>query len=643
MIDYERDYNSSVMSPNDSISANNSYLPMNKSKCTSKYVKLNLKSMSDCLDNVSIHVNKYKLDKVKTNIQQITRLKSMLTSLEEQDLGIMQCNKDQLERNIKNHKEKIISKIVDYISSVIEFLDDLVEKYKEYISQIFGKLHSKIKIRAVEPGELYLDTRFVYDLARLLNAAQNSALDDNFCCDVVDENVDESTDNIFDKDCCVKNNGPMLNMDQCNKTYSAIFKHLMKNLREEHFYDNPGMCDSWSQKLVNIIDVMNKLQKDLNKEIDDINTRYINVSGPHADPDKARAPLRKNEDTGLFYENCCIDEDKLKKVMRNKYCETPQEVDTDPSELASFLAGEKKYRDFKDSLCKQILSLRTLPNFLETKMPIMLPCMFYNREKNVQKTLSLFACLIKARKYLFAIKILEHISKDLSRESPDPDVTLKSYLMKYCFEKDDKGFVDLNYENTQYLVNLGNVYDSIKTDDYDAAAYDYPDRDALRADRNNNSFFLISKGPSSSDDVFYIALRGSSYNDLKFHNESVYYENILTRLFSSKRNEKSFTNWNPKMFDALNCEYDKQVKYEGKIKYVLVNNGLVLNGLDSELATDTEYNADQGNLNIICKVAMTKFIKSSNIVKRTLNRNDPDMISKYRIGKKMLDDIVIKC
>ena len=42
--------------------------------------------------------------------------------------------------------------------------------------------------------------------------------------------------------------------------------------------------------------------------------------------------------------------------------------------------------------------------------------MLYNDEKKILKTFKIFTCFIKFRKYLYAIKILEHLQKQLTTE-----------------------------------------------------------------------------------------------------------------------------------------------------------------------------------------------------------------------------------
>ena len=46
--------------------------------------------------------------------------------------------------------------------------------------------------------------------------------------------------------------------------------------------------------------------------------------------------------------------------------------------------------------------------------------MFYNDEKKILKTFKIYTCFIKFRKYLYAIKIFEHLQKQLMAEPSLP-------------------------------------------------------------------------------------------------------------------------------------------------------------------------------------------------------------------------------
>ena len=63
-----------------------------------------------------------------------------------------------------------------------------------------------------------------------------------------------------------------------------------------------------------------------------------------------------------------------------------------------------------------LIDLKNTETFINDKLSIYLPCMLYNDEKKILKTLKIFTCFVKFRKYLYAIKILEHLQKKLTTE-----------------------------------------------------------------------------------------------------------------------------------------------------------------------------------------------------------------------------------
>ena len=110
---------------------------------------------------------------------------------------------------------------------------------------------------------------------------------------------------------------------------------------------------------------------------------------------------------------------KSARALIHSVLKTPsnpkKQKEADAVNEADFKNSEK-YRRFENAIEKNLTDIKHTEAFVNDKLSIYLPCMFYNDEKKILKTFKIYTCFIKFRKYLYAIKIFEHLQKQLTTE-----------------------------------------------------------------------------------------------------------------------------------------------------------------------------------------------------------------------------------